>query len=639
MSRRNPFFAAVVSLVAALLSACGGNSMVGGGGPAPVFSSTPVLQASQGALYTYQLSATDPMGGMVSFELTSAPAGATLNGSTLTWTPAAAESRMPNNFLVTARTSEGGAATQGWVVTPNGTVVLTRVDTRWTAGGSVSVPFDWTMFPAAAAEVAAVIPQADGSFVVLTGTGSSDGTFTIPNVPGGYYWLRTSVGEYWTSQSNFDIGSDLIGPVPTLTNVANTTFDFNLSGLDPIQAQDYFAFVPDIIFNTEFPIRGLLGSTTMTTTSSINTNVDYSKAQTAFLMQFEPLSLGPLNFLTLGPELTLSNISLVNGAVNAITGTLIASPKTSFNLNIEGSSWATLLENVGPGTATAIGSELGVSAEPFVPSSNKFVTPSPLVPQLQLVWYPVSVGVGLVIPQVPTICEDASTSDSDLVGLVTQPPILTDQNFGAIQYEDPFPAAWTHFFTFCQRATVQVPIPNSTSTVQFQVVDGENTLVPTASVAPLVNAVQNATINGASFFTPSTTDNPRITLNWSAPSQGTPFGYYVELFLLETQPDGSTSYFPVRRFGTAKTTATLPFLIAPGKTAIFVISAEVDGRANMESAPRHSALPTAFASIVSAPVTVSAGAQPPPGAGALFFTPQPASDEAETPRAVKRRPR
>src|SRR6185369_5729035 len=55
--------------------------------PAPVFNSTPPTASAQDTLYSYTISATDPAGGAVTFSLTSAPEGAALNGTTLTWTP------------------------------------------------------------------------------------------------------------------------------------------------------------------------------------------------------------------------------------------------------------------------------------------------------------------------------------------------------------------------------------------------------------------------------------------------------------------------------------------------------------------------------------------------------------------------
>jgi hypothetical protein len=55
---------------------------------------------------------------------------------------------------------------------------------------------------------------------------------------------------------------------------------------------------------------------------------------------------------------------------------------------------------------------------------------------------------------------------------------------------------------------------------------------------------------------------------------------------------------------------TLPPITA-GNTYLFVIITEVDGIANMQTSPYRSQLPTAFATVMSAQVAISAGASSP----------------------------
>lgn len=646
MCQRVPSFAAFVFFSAALLCACGGNSMVGGGGPAPVFSSTPVLQASQGAVYTYELAASDPMGGMVSFALTSAPAGATLNGSTVTWTPTGAESRLADNFTVTARTSGGGAAMQTWSVTPSGNVVVSRVDTHWEESGAVSVPFDWPMFPGAAAEVMALVPQSNGTFQALPGIGNADGTLTIPNVPGGFYWLETNVRSfYWTSQSAFDIGTDFVGPpVIQKSTVTTTTVDLSVSGLDPVQVGDMFEYIVGLGFlAADFEPIGPVGATSFVRDLSFGTIDTFTNPLTSFLFQLEPVSIGPLNFFMIGTEQTLPNLTYVAGGTNAVTATLSPTPKSSLDLNVEGTSWASLLENAGPSATTVEGSTTGLAAEPYVTGANTVVVPNPigLGPEFPLISAsqiaPGSM-FSLGAPLVSCLSGAGTATLGGVIG-VTGPPILTDQDFGTFEYGDPFPAGWARAFSFCQTASMQLPIPNSTATVPFQITDGEITVVPTAAIAPLVSAVQNATINGTNFFTPSTSADGKISLSWSAPAQGAPIGYFVGVYLFATSATGAPEYLLAQSFDTATTSITLPFPLQAGETAVFVITALADGRANMESMPLRAGLPRAFASIVSAPVTASASAQVLAGTGSHFLSPQPASDAAETPTVVTRRKR
>ena len=630
MQRRTPFLAVVI-LVIPMLAACGSSTHVAP--PGPLFTTTPGTQASEGVAYTYQFAATDPGGTAVSFALTTAPAGAVLSGNTITWTPTPAQSRIASKFRVTATAAAGDVSTQSWAVNPNGTVHLSWIDTYWKASGPFTVPFDWTQQVGPAAEVAALVPQADGSLLVLKGSGNADGAFSIPNVPGGFYWLRIApLATYWTSSSTFDFGHDVIGsPLRATSGVQNTIFNISASGLDPLLTEDWFGFLTDQQkLDIEFPRNVPAGSTTVDVSAIVSSNIDLSQASTGFLMQFEPVSLGSMNGLALGPELTLSNLSVQNGATNFITGALNASPTSSFALSINGSSWAPLFNNAGPATANPIGSVLTVSAQPFATGRFASGMNSFLGPNVPL-FTSASQGIAFGSPSAAvTSCANSSDTLFTLP-VASQPPILTDQNFGTLLYGDPFPSAWLRIFSFCQKASLQIPVPSSGATVPFLLVDGESTALPTGPVAPLVSAVRNPTINGVSLSVPRKINSAAISLSWSPPSTGTPTSYSVQFFVLGTQPDGSMLYFPSEKFSTAKTSMTPPITLQAGRVFVLLVTAQVDGLANVETSPNRSRLPIAFASFVSAPVTVGS-----PGIGLVIhgdastaeriLTPQPISD-------------
>ena len=130
----------VRNLRISFLDACG--AIVGGNSPgpglAPQFASTPGNAASQGAGYTYQIVLT-PTTSAATLKLVSAPSGTVLSGNTLTWTPSATQSRISNQFSISA-TNAAGNATQSWTVIPSGTVTVTWVDIDWTPDGTSMVP-------------------------------------------------------------------------------------------------------------------------------------------------------------------------------------------------------------------------------------------------------------------------------------------------------------------------------------------------------------------------------------------------------------------------------------------------------------------------------------------------------------------
>jgi hypothetical protein len=583
--------------VSLLLAGCG---VVGVGmqntTAVPIFASSPGTTATQDSTYTYQI-ATKPAVGAVTLALASSPSGATLSGNTLTWTPSAGQSRIPDEFTVTATTS-GGSATQSWSVTPVGTVSGTWVDTNWTPSGVVLMPFDFTKAPV---PPSALVPQPDGSFQTVFGTGNSDGTFSIPNIPGGYYWLRPAVSaSYWTSSSTFDFGEVLnTQPLKETTSVTTTTLQLNFSGLDPLQAQDALWFLPVPLVGFA-GISGPLpvGVTTLNTTAIFKSNFDFSQINTAFMLQYEPETIGAVSTLALGSEATLSNLALTNGTVNTISGTLTHSPQVSFDLNVKGSAWAPLFENVGPGPGNPFESNLSITAQPYVNGTDVFAISGLGVSLFGPPRFPLDLPTSYCPISGPT------TSTGFLAGQPGEPPVVTDQDFGLVHYGDPFPSAWPRVFTFCQTASVNVPLPGATSSVTFNLVDTQSTPPPNSQIAPLISQVQNPTIDGSSAFVASTVGATGVTISWTAPGGAVPTGYKIATFVAAVPPNGVLTYIPAETFYTEKTSVMFPILQA-GKTYVFLISAILDGRANFETSPNRSALPTASASVVSAPITIS----------------------------------
>jgi hypothetical protein len=587
----------LVVLAVGFLLACGGGSHPA---PAsPVFTSTPGTAASQDTSYTYAIAATDPGGGTVSFSLVTMPAGATLTGNTLTWSPTASESRVSNSFEVRAATSEGGTADQSWTVTPTGTVTVNWVNTNWTTSGPVQIPHPSVVAPSA------LVPQPDGSLLLISGTPVSPGVFTIGQVPGGFYWLVVGVHPgiagtaFWTSSSAFDLGRDVAASLyGVLGSNEDTTFDLNLSGLDPSLPPGVVGFSPAPgafvglpIFLTPQP-----GSTTVSGSATISTRLDWTTVNTAFLVQYEQVSLGLMNNLVLGPQLTQSNLALTNGGTNTITGTLLPSPQSSLDLNIPGSKWSTVFASVGPGAATPRGSWLSIAPEPYVVGVNtspNLITTGPFL---------VQPNPGNGVPFDFSTCPGLP-----FFVFGEQPAVVTDQDFGTLQYGDPFPSPWTRELAFCQEVTV--PIPVGGMSLPFPLNYSETVVPSSTPLAPLAEPVKNPTIDGSSLFTTTSVNNTVVTLAWSAPTGTSPYGYTVYVLQVIPQNNGA-AFVESGIYNTAKTSVTLPPLTA-GNIYLFVIVTEVDGIANMETSPYRSQLPTAFAPVLSAPITISSGAASP----------------------------
>ena len=488
------------------------------------------------------------------------------------------------------------------------TVTVNWVDTYWSPSGKVQVPQ-----PASAAlNIEALVPQPDGSVTLLHSSATSTpGVFTIANVPAGNYWLAAGTGgAFWTGTSTFDAGSDIsIGPPPFASTPSNTTFDFNISGIAPETTTEWVEFFTDPLSGfSEFSVPP--SYTNFVASSGDTSYIDWSQIQTGFLMQYELEPLGPLNNYVLGPELTLSNLALTTGATNPISGTLKAATETSLNLSVSGSQWASAFNNAGPAPATVQDSILTLTAEPYVTGVN--AAPYSIALPAFLLIAPTPGGLpffqqgqlGYFDPEA-AVCADFTGEGSAYV-VPINPPILTDQNFGALQYSDPFDPTWTRSLALCQQATVPIPIPNSTDTYTFVLVAGGSGAPSNSPLAPIALPVQNPTIAGSSFFTADTVNTVAPVLSWTAPTGTAPYGYRVSVYALLTS-QGPPAIDPVATYNTAGTSITLPPL-SGGNTYIFTITTEVDGAANMQTSPYRSALPTGFASVVSAPITISSSA-------------------------------
>src|SRR4029077_19701513 len=188
------------------------------------------------------------------------------------------------------------------------------------------------------------------------------------------------------------------------------------------------------------------------------------------------------------------------------------------------------------------------------------------------------------------------------------PPIVTDVDYGALSYGDPFPSTWQRLFQYCQVSEVSLPRPNSSVTDTFLLSNRQITATPADPVVPILSPVQNPMINGASIFQTATLNTTTVNLSWNPPAIGQPYGYYVTVYQLGTLINGGTEeYIGVARFGTAKTSIQVPFLSA-GNTYVFLITSETDGMAQMETNPLRAKVPNGQAAVLSAPMVIATGA-------------------------------
>jgi len=107
----------------------------------PIIESDPVTTAKEGAVYTYDVEATDPNEDTLTYSLTVSPTGMTINSTNgvITWTPTTAGS-----FDVTVEVSDGSkSTTQSFTITVDETlltsIVVLPVTMEISAGSSKTI--------------------------------------------------------------------------------------------------------------------------------------------------------------------------------------------------------------------------------------------------------------------------------------------------------------------------------------------------------------------------------------------------------------------------------------------------------------------------------------------------------------------
>jgi len=599
---RTAFFVFTIATLF-VLDGCAGGS--GTQTPTLVFTSTPNTSANEATQYTYQLTARSSDNSPTNFALTVSPTGAILSGNTISWTPSHTQSRVSNSFTASATTSSGGSATQSWTVTPAGIVNLTAVTTYWGPSGPTNVIPQWPTY-LDLPYPAALVPQSDGSLLSLQGSANPDGSFSIPNVPPGYYWLQADRFAYfWTPTSDFDYGSDFIGnPGGSLSGpgvTSYTTFNLSVSGINPSpQPSNYIVAQPDAVNFSALTISAIPPNATTFSSQATGYSYDWSHLDSMYLSEYEPAASGNFAAYVLGPAQTISNLSVINGATNTITGRLTPSPPKSISF-IATSAWASASE-VGPGTTQMQGvDDFALFVQPYV--SDRFGSFSGQTSQSFLVLLqPASNGIFI---NRPFPCFDPAVFISfGTVSPSTRPGV--DQDYGPFSYGDPYPVSWPRLFQYCQSFNISLPRPNDAAhTDIFLFTNGQVTALPTDPVAPILSPVQSPTVNGGSFFQSVTLNSDSASISWTPPATGQPIGYYIEVMQLGLNGVERSSYNLVGTYATSKTSVTLPSLGAG--TYVFSILAVADASANIETKPNRHKIPVAEVTVLSAPFVIPPG--------------------------------
>lgn len=515
----------------------------------PKFSSLAPTTAFEAEPYSYQLAASDPSGGTVSFALTAGPANASLSGSALSWIPTHEQSRTANSFTVTAITSEGANAAQTFSITPVGNIDGLVNTAFYDRSGTTTVGFDLS----ASGSVAAYVPSSGGGFSKIAGSGNSDGTFTIAGVPAGNYWLAIGAYNYnWTSQSDPVLTGAQIGRPDTVSG--QQTLNFNVSLNHPPQdgGGDGIAwYSADAPANVLYP-EDAGGSPFSLHASLTGPLLDASKGDQIFLNHLQATPVGNGSAVVITESWNSSSITEAAGGATNVTGAMTNVPtNATVRLNVKGSQFSALDPQFVRNGIQGRTSILNVLAQPYGAPAISGLANS---------------GNALLSFGSPTTY---SGEWAMLAGYANASGITTDSDQGNLNYSNPFPAdkfapvlrysydvagpALTYptvtppsggVHTTTNTTTVFTSAPNGLNGL-WSIFDGivtelggEADVITTPgtsagdAVEPIIGPALSPTVDGQSFSGGPLTVSLTPTISWNAPNLGSPDHYVVNLFVL-----------------------------------------------------------------------------------------------------------
>jgi hypothetical protein len=552
----------------------------------------------------------------------SAPAGTPAFDTSVTWAiveGTATGGTVDNNGLYTAPGTAGvfhvvatsnadTAVTATAKVTVSAatlrTVSGTRIDSYWTATGLVQVPNDLSL-----TSFAALVPNPDGTYTNLPGQGLADGTFTIPSVPVGNYWLvlADTNEQYLTSSDTYDLGQDFSGrPTSAACDIKS---NLNITGLDSVVGSSLEFVVPNhfVVPNALLSLHGnevdSIDSVPDLAITYVGPNpsgscfpaspLDPTAGDEAFIIQMEPSIDVPNDFIgnVTGASLDLGNLfsaaagSTINlaGLADSLTGSSL------LNMNYNGADWvASFVNAAGPTLAPTAASldlvDISATLQPFMGNVANTAASSP------------SFAVQAFLPLV------------DVTATPGSPSIGSNVTFGTVQYVDPYPttSAWTPVYQGL--ADAQIANANGDAVENFFAFTAPLDQTGNAAIkfGPIMSTIQNPKMNGADLFTTAISTTTSVVLSWGKPSGSVvPFGYDVNFFCVSPSCPANAS----GHVYTADTTVTLPpGLLVPGFSYEFDIAAMADSVASIATSPLRSGYPQAWADVISAQLDIDPNA-------------------------------
>lgn len=410
----------------------------------------------------------------------------------------------------------------------------------------------------------------------LAGTGL--GTFSIPGVPAGPYYLRFDTTYYITSARTLDLSATHLGRPDVGTAAAGTTLLLSGTGLATWQDNDDLQLISINagVVSSIFTPTGAQLTAGDTGVSAFEADwsglplIDQGLGDRAHLAHLVARQTDAGHFYrAVGQMLPLSPFALVDGSSVSADGAFTeVTQDLNASFELRGAPWEAL--------RTAARSDALTASR-----------------ALRVVTLPAAQTRGVYGTTLPLAVVDLGAA-------------ATDASTGTVNFGNPYPTTWPLVASAQVDFMVAYQVPGARFAPHFVATASRTDLIVnlvTEPIAPLIGAPRNFKLNGADGAVDVTATGVNPTVSWDAPASGTAHFYTLTVTQLDMSSGRPARILRATVHTRGTSVVIPPDVLTTGGLYVLKVGARHMPGSDLENRPFARSLPSAAAETLSGLVT------------------------------------